>query len=137
MSYRVSYSGVEETIFNGIEDWLHHVANKGYYGRGTIKASPQGSWMSYLEYDLSATPLMNIPIYGDPFDPTNNQYPDSFNIRYPKSGTTLTVTTMFAYNTDNPGSIPLPVRPPVELNSFSDGIIVASSEWITEGKVQA
>ena len=126
---------MEETIFNGIVDWLHQ-GSIVYSPQGTIQPSPQGSWVAFAEYDLSSTPIMTNPIYGNPFDPTTYQYPSSFDIRYPKAGSPLPVTTLYVYNADNPGSIPLPVRPPVELNSFSDGIITTASDWVSEGNIK-
>ena len=113
-------------------DWLHQGEIIGS-DDGTIYPSPDGSKVAFAEFDNTNVRKLKIPLYGDPYDPYTNQYPGSFTVPYPKSGANIPMVNLYVYNAEVPGDIPLPVRPPREMDVFSDGIIYTAAKFISNG----
>ncbi|XP_051938967.1 inactive dipeptidyl peptidase 10-like [Hippocampus zosterae] len=77
-SWRLTSSGQEAIIFNGIADWLYE--EEVLHTQAAHWWSPDGSRLAYLTIDDSLVPNMLLPSYMGSIYPKGKEYP------YPKMG---------------------------------------------------
>lgn len=79
---RLTFTGKENEIFNGIPDWLYEEEILADFP--AVQASPTGASLAYMSFNDSQVDLMPFSIYG-----SNEQLiPSTRQIRYPKTGRT-------------------------------------------------
>ena len=79
---RVTSNG-NETIFNGIPDWVYE--EEVFGSDSTVWWSPDGRKLAFLTFDESEVHQYKFPIYNkDRFSPGADSYPSETVMRYPK-----------------------------------------------------
>ncbi|XP_022257449.1 dipeptidyl aminopeptidase-like protein 6, partial [Limulus polyphemus] len=78
---RLTRTGVDGVIFNGIPDWVYEEEILGK--TNPIWWSEDGTRLCFASFDDSGVPEVQYPWYGDYMD-ENNIYPSLMNVRYPK-----------------------------------------------------
>ena len=83
-SIRITNDG-NETIFNGIPDWVYE--EEVFGSDSAVWWSPDGKKLVFLRFDESEVPIYSFPIYNpDRFSPGAAPYATFTNMRYPKPG---------------------------------------------------
>uniref|UniRef100_A0A3B5MDL8 Dipeptidyl peptidase like 10 n=1 Tax=Xiphophorus couchianus TaxID=32473 RepID=A0A3B5MDL8_9TELE len=119
-SWRLTSSGQEAAIFNGIADWL--------YEEEVLDSpvahwwSPDGSKLAYLTIDDSLVPSMMLPRFTGSLYPRGTEYP------YPKMGQINPSVSLHVVSLDS-SSASIQIRPPDSLEN-SD-FYVTMVKWVT------
>uniref|UniRef100_A0A8D2J0F6 Dipeptidylpeptidase IV N-terminal domain-containing protein n=1 Tax=Varanus komodoensis TaxID=61221 RepID=A0A8D2J0F6_VARKO len=101
---RITSSGQQGVIFNGISDWL--------YEEEILKASsahwcsPDGAWLAYLTINNSLVPKMELPQF------LGGKYPASRHYPYPKAGQLIPSVQLFVVNLSEAAPHGLEIHPP-------------------------
>ena len=66
--------GEEGVIFYGIPDWVYE--EDVLRSNNAIHVSPNGGKIAYARFDDTNVPEFQYPVYGNPYDVTNNNYPE-------------------------------------------------------------
>ncbi|XP_032424054.1 inactive dipeptidyl peptidase 10-like [Xiphophorus hellerii] len=119
-SWRLTSSGQEAAVFNGIADWL--------YEEEVLDSpvahwwSPDGSRLAYLTIDDSLVPSMMLPRFTGSLYPRGTEYP------YPKMGQINPSVSLHVVSLDG-SSASIQIRPPDSLEN-SD-FYVTMVKWVT------
>ncbi|XP_076369870.1 prolyl endopeptidase FAP-like [Tachypleus tridentatus] len=111
---RLTTTGVDGMIFNGISDWVYEEEILGK--TKPLWWSEDGTRLCYASFDDSGVAEVQYPWYGDYTD-ENNIYPSLKKVRYPKPGTENPIATLWVVDITFTSSIPAPrnLRPPKEI----------------------
>jgi hypothetical protein len=125
---RITYSGKDQLIYNGIADWVYEEEIIG--GPKTFWLSPDGKRLAFSTINDSMVDIMSWPYYG-PYsekDGTINQYTKIVYLRYPKPGrrnpaVQLNVISLITFESMNgslgsdfkPESLIIPLKPPKDI----------------------
>lgn len=94
---RITTDG-KTTVYNGVPDWVYEEeilsSNAAYW------FSPDGNLLSFVKFNDTSVPFMDIPIYG-PAGLLEFQYPNSRFVHYPKSGVANPEVTLQIVNLDD------------------------------------
>ncbi|XP_046398463.1 venom dipeptidyl peptidase 4 isoform X2 [Ischnura elegans] len=135
---QITTDGVNETIYNGIPDWVYEEEVLG--SNSALWFSPSGESLAFASFDDSDTQIMTIPYYGPPGN-LQFQYPRELHIRYPKPGTpnprvTLRVVNLTsAINAPTMNDALIPVPAPVDLVTMDH--ILAAATWASNTELVA
>ncbi|XP_013773505.2 dipeptidyl peptidase 4-like, partial [Limulus polyphemus] len=131
---RITRSGVDQAIFNGIPDWVYEEEILG--NNNPIWWSEDGTRLCFASFDDSLVPEVQYPWYGDYMD-ENNIYPAIVKIRYPKPGTENPIATLWVVDVTFTSSIPAPrsLRPPKEIQEREH--YFTQVKWIDRSRIAA
>ncbi|XP_028849316.1 inactive dipeptidyl peptidase 10 isoform X2 [Denticeps clupeoides] len=117
---RLSSTGREETVVNGVTDWTYEEEILLTYP--ALWWSVDGARLAYLTINNSATPLMEIPHFLGGTYPLNILYP------YPKAGSNLPSVSLFVVNLYGPAHT-VEIIPP-EFHGAGD-CYISMVNWIS------
>lgn len=127
-SVRITYTGVQDTIYNGVPDWVYE--EEVLSGNKALWFSPDGARLAYVTYNDTAVPFMTLPYYGEPGQ-LLFQYTRAYNIRYPKPGKPNPEVTLTVVDPANPAA-KVEVQPPLLLKEGTSLAILAVTQWVPD-----
>ncbi|XP_054826584.1 dipeptidyl peptidase 4 [Eublepharis macularius] len=98
-SIQITTNGKENTIFNGLADWVYEEEMFGTHA--ALWWSPNGSFLAYAEINDTGVPVIEYSFYAE----DTLQYPKTVRIPYPKAGTTNPTIRLFVVNTESLSNI--------------------------------
>uniref|UniRef100_A0A8C7CP75 Dipeptidyl peptidase like 10 n=1 Tax=Oncorhynchus kisutch TaxID=8019 RepID=A0A8C7CP75_ONCKI len=123
-SWRLTSSGQEGVVFNGIADWLYE--EEVLHSQVAHWWSPDGSRLAYLNLNDTLVPNMLLPRFTGTLYPRGQLYP------YPKVGQVNPTVKLYVVTLDG-GSQTTELRPP---NSFEKSdYYITMVKWVTEEKI--
>ncbi|XP_071212130.1 inactive dipeptidyl peptidase 10-like [Salvelinus alpinus] len=123
-SWRLTSSGREGVVFNGIADWLYE--EEVLHSQVAHWWSPDGSRLAYLNLNDTLVPNMLLPRFTGALYPRGQLYP------YPKVGQVNPTVKLYVVTLDG-GSQTTELRPP---NSFEKSdYYITMVTWVTEEKI--
>ncbi|XP_070986901.1 inactive dipeptidyl peptidase 10-like [Oncorhynchus clarkii lewisi] len=123
-SWRLTSSGQEGVVFNGIADWLYE--EEVLHSQVAHWWSPDGSRLAYLNLNDTLVPNMLLPRFTGALYPRGQLYP------YPKVGQVNPTVKLYVITLDG-GSQTTELRPP---NSFEKSdYYITMVKWVTEEKI--
>ncbi|XP_029559388.1 inactive dipeptidyl peptidase 10-like [Salmo trutta] len=123
-SWRLTSSGQEGVVFNGIADWLYE--EEVLHTQVAHWWSPDGSRLAYLTLNNTLVSNMILPRFTGSLYPKGQQYP------YPKVGKVNPTVKLYVVTLDG-GSQTTELRPP---NSFEKSdYYITMVKWVTEEKI--
>ncbi|XP_076351079.1 LOW QUALITY PROTEIN: dipeptidyl peptidase 4-like [Tachypleus tridentatus] len=131
---RITRSGVDKVIFNGIPDWVYEEEILG--DTNPIWWSNDGTRLCFASFDDSRVPEVQYPWYGDYMDESNIHH-GLVKIRYPKPGTENPSATLWVVDVTFTSSIPAPrrLRPPKEIQERQH--YFTQVKWIDRSRLTA
>nr|XP_046259544.1 inactive dipeptidyl peptidase 10-like [Scatophagus argus] len=123
-SWRLTSSGQEGIIFNGIADWLYE--EEVLHTQVAHWWSPDGSRLAYLTVNDSLVPNMFLPRFTGSLYPRGREYP------YPKMGQINPTVRLYVVTVDG-SSLTTELRPP---DSFEKSeYYVTMVKWVTRERL--
>uniref|UniRef100_A0A667ZRK7 Dipeptidyl peptidase like 10 n=1 Tax=Myripristis murdjan TaxID=586833 RepID=A0A667ZRK7_9TELE len=120
-SWRLTSSGQEGIIFNGISDWLYE--EEVLHTQVAHWWSPDGSRLAYLTINDTLVPNMFLPRFTGSLYPRGKQYP------YPKMGQTNPTVKLYVVTLDGSSQM-TELQPP---DSFEKSeYYITMVKWVTE-----
>ncbi|XP_063708670.1 venom dipeptidyl peptidase 4-like [Culicoides brevitarsis] len=96
---RITFDGSPD-IFNAISDWVYE--EEVLLSSEAVWFNPNGKFISFVKFNESMVPSVDLPIYGHPEDDMEHQYPTRRYIHYPKAGVENPRATLILVNLENP-----------------------------------
>nr|XP_019955180.1 PREDICTED: inactive dipeptidyl peptidase 10-like [Paralichthys olivaceus] len=123
-SWRLTSSGQEGIIFNGIADWLYE--EEVFHTQATHWWSPDGTRLAYLTINDSLVPNMLLPRFTGSLYPRGKEYP------YPKMGQINPTVRLYVVTLDG-SSLTTELRPP---DSFEKSeYYITMVKWVTKERL--
>ncbi|KAK2839438.1 hypothetical protein Q5P01_013178 [Channa striata] len=123
-SWRLTSSGHEEIVFNGITDWLYE--EEVLHTQVAHWWSPDGSRLAYLTINDSLVPNMVLPRFTGSLYPRGKEYP------YPKMGQINPTARLYVVTLDG-SSVTTELRPP---DSFEKSdYYITMVKWVTQERL--
>ncbi|XP_007464556.1 PREDICTED: dipeptidyl peptidase 4 isoform X1 [Lipotes vexillifer] len=130
-SHRITWTGKEDVIYNGITDWVYEEEVFSTYS--ALWWSPNGTFLAYAQFNDTEVPLIEYSFYSD----ESLQYPKTMHVPYPKAGAVNPTVNFFVVNTTT-------LSP--DINATSQQIIPPASvligdyylcdvTWVTEERI--
>ncbi|CAH6788569.1 Dpp4 [Phodopus roborovskii] len=94
-SERITWTGTEDGVYNGITDWVYEEEVFGAYS--ALWWSPNSTFLAYAQFNDTGVPHIEYSFYSD----ESLQYPRTVWIPYPKAGTVNPTVKFFIVNTDS------------------------------------
>ncbi|XP_042350543.1 inactive dipeptidyl peptidase 10-like [Plectropomus leopardus] len=123
-SWRLTSSGQEGVVFNGITDWLYE--EEVLHTQAAHWWSPDGSRLAYLTFNDSLVPNMLLPLFTGSLYPKGKEYP------YPKMGQINPTVRLYVVTLDG-SSLTTEMRPPDSLEKSEYYITMV--KWVTEDRL--
>ncbi|KAL4623688.1 inactive dipeptidyl peptidase 10-like isoform X1 [Arapaima gigas] len=135
---RLTSSGREGLVVNGLTDWLYEVPCASVYDHPVVRTeevllsyhahwwSGDGARLAYLTINNSATPFMEIPHF------LGGMYPSPVFYPYPKAGTNIPSVSLYVVNLYGPAHT-LEMVPPDSFKSRNYYISMVS--WISSTRL--
>ncbi|KAG8510454.1 Dipeptidyl peptidase 4 [Galemys pyrenaicus] len=105
---RITNTGKENEIFNGVTDWVYE--EEVFSAYSALWWSPNGTFLAYAQFNDTEVPLIEYSFYSD----ESLQYPKTVRVPYPKAGANNPTVTLFIVNTDNT-TAPEKIIPPASI----------------------
>uniref|UniRef100_A0A673A636 Dipeptidyl peptidase 4-like n=1 Tax=Sphaeramia orbicularis TaxID=375764 RepID=A0A673A636_9TELE len=121
---RVTVSGEENLIFNGIPDWVYE--EEMFSSAQGFWWSPGGKYVAFAHFNDSEVPNIEYTWFG------HDQYPRTISIRYPKAGANNPTVKLFVVDTDNVTDI-TEVFVPASFSSSEH--YLATVTWVTDDRL--
>ncbi|GAB1286366.1 Dipeptidyl peptidase 4 [Apodemus speciosus] len=137
-SHRITFTGEENIIYNGINDWVYEEEIFGAYS--ALWWSPNSTFLAYAQFNDTGVPLIEYSFYSD----ESLQYPKTVWIPYPKAGAVNPTVKFFIVNTDSLSSaVPIQVTAPASVaTGYFPGYITRPGDhylcdvvWATEERI--
>ncbi|KAK2497210.1 hypothetical protein MC885_002138 [Smutsia gigantea] len=93
-SQRITWTGKEDVIYNGITDWVYE--EEVFSAYSALWWSPNGTFLAYAQFNDTEVPLIEYSFYSD----ESLQYPKTMRVPYPKAGAENPTVKFFVVNTD-------------------------------------
>uniref|UniRef100_H2LVV6 Dipeptidyl-peptidase 10 (inactive) n=1 Tax=Oryzias latipes TaxID=8090 RepID=H2LVV6_ORYLA len=123
-SWRLTSSGQEGVVFNGITDWLYEV--EVLHSQAAHWWSPDGSKLAYLTINDSLVPTMFLPRF------TGSLYPQGKEYRYSKMGQNNPQVSLHIVTLDG-SSLTEEIRPPDCFHQSERYITMVT--WVAQEKL--
>lgn len=123
-SERVTDTGKENEIFNGIPDWVYE--EEMFSSTQGLWWSPGGKFVAYAHFNDSQVPHIEYTWFGD------HQYPSTVSIPYPKAGATNPTVKLFVVEADNVTNTNEVVVPP---DYGASEHYLATVTWATDERI--
>ncbi|XP_006867049.1 PREDICTED: dipeptidyl peptidase 4 [Chrysochloris asiatica] len=94
-SQRITWTGEEDVIYNGITDWVYE--EEVFSAYSALWWSPNGTFLAYAQFNDTDVPLIEYSFYSD----ESLQYPKTVRVPYPKAGAVNPTVKFFIVNTDS------------------------------------
>lgn len=94
-SQRITWTGKENVISNGITDWVYEEEIFSAYS--ALWWSPKGTFLAYAQFNDTEVPLIEYSFYSD----ESLQYPKTVRIPYPKAGAVNPTVKLFVVKINN------------------------------------
>ncbi|XP_076270794.1 venom dipeptidyl peptidase 4-like isoform X2 [Rhynchophorus ferrugineus] len=117
-------------ITNGMPDWVYE--EEIFSSNKALWFSPDGKKLSFVRFNDSTTPVMVVPVYGEPGS-LYFQYPRANIIKYPKAGTPNPTVQLFYVDLD--GYITSELEVPTELENLQP--VITAVVWSSSDSVVA
>uniref|UniRef100_A0A673A698 Dipeptidyl peptidase 4-like n=1 Tax=Sphaeramia orbicularis TaxID=375764 RepID=A0A673A698_9TELE len=124
LAERVTVSGEENLIFNGIPDWVYE--EEMFSSAQGFWWSPGGKYVAFAHFNDSEVPNIEYTWFG------HDQYPRTISIRYPKAGANNPTVKLFVVDTDNVTDI-TEVFVPASFSSSEH--YLATVTWVTDDRL--
>ncbi|XP_048342418.1 dipeptidyl peptidase 4 [Sphaerodactylus townsendi] len=125
---QITTNGKENTIFNGISDWVYEEEMFGT--PAALWWSPNGSFLAYAEINDTGVPDIEYSFYSE----DTLQYPKTIRIPYPKAGATNPTVRLFVVDTESLASIrSTEISAPAEILSGDHYLSVIT--WVTDERI--
>ncbi|XP_060113213.1 dipeptidyl peptidase 4 [Heteronotia binoei] len=125
---RITTNGKENTIFNGVADWVYEEEMFGTHA--ALWWSPNGSFLAYAEINDTGVPVIEYSFYAE----DTLQYPKTIRIPYPKAGATNPTVRLFVVNTESLPSISsTEISAPSSILSGDHYLSVVT--WVTDERI--
>ncbi|XP_029790346.1 dipeptidyl peptidase 4 isoform X3 [Suricata suricatta] len=130
-SHRITWTGKENVMYNGIADWVYEEEIFSAYS--ALWWSPKGTFLAYAQFNDTEVPLIEYSFYSD----ESLQYPKTVQIPYPKAGATNPTVKLFVVKTDNltlntnPSSIE--IAPPAAISTGD--YYLCDVTWVNEERI--
>ncbi|KAF3824430.1 hypothetical protein GH733_008715 [Mirounga leonina] len=115
-SQRITWTGEENVISNGITDWVYEEEIFSAYS--ALWWSPKGTFLAYAQFNDTEVPLIEYSFYSD----ESLQYPKTVRIPYPKAGAVNPTVKFFVVKTDNfdpnTNATPKEISPPAAISAM-------------------
>lgn len=130
-SQRITDSGKEGVIYNGITDWVYEEEVFGAYS--ALWWSPNSTFLAYAQFNDTEVPLIEYSFYSD----ETLQYPKTVWIPYPKAGAVNPTVKFFIVNTDslNSSAGAAPVQVPAPASVATGDHYLCDVVWATEERI--
>ncbi|XP_049629323.1 dipeptidyl peptidase 4 [Suncus etruscus] len=93
-SHRITWNGKENSIYNGITDWVYE--EEVFSSYSALWWSPNGTFLAYAQFNDTEVPLIEYSFYSD----ESLQYPKTIRVPYPKAGAVNPTVKLFIINTN-------------------------------------
>lgn len=93
-AHRITYTGKEDVIYNGITDWVYE--EEVFSAYSALWWSPNSTFLAYAQFDDTHVPLIEYSFYSDEL----LQYPKTVRVPYPKAGAENPIVKFFVVNTE-------------------------------------
>ncbi|XP_069472422.1 prolyl endopeptidase FAP [Ambystoma mexicanum] len=123
---QVTRNGRDNTIFNGIPDWVYEEEMLGT--KFALWWSPNGKFLAYVEFNDSAIPVIEYSFYGE------EQYPRTVTIPYPKAGAKNPTVRLFVARADDRSDVSA-VQVPVPAAVASSEYYFIWATWISDERI--
>ncbi|XP_034430778.1 inactive dipeptidyl peptidase 10-like [Hippoglossus hippoglossus] len=123
-SWRLTSSGQEGIVFNGIADWLYE--EEVLHTQATHWWAPDGTRLAYLTINDSLVPNMLLPRFTGALYPRGKEYP------YPKMGQINPTVRLYVVTLDG-SSLTTELRPPDSLEKSEFYITMVT--WVTQERL--
>ncbi|XP_060945041.1 inactive dipeptidyl peptidase 10-like [Limanda limanda] len=123
-SWRLTSSGQEGIVFNGIADWLYE--EEVLHTQASHWWSPDGTRLAYLTINDSLVPNMLLPRFTGALYPRGKEYP------YPKMGQINPTVRLYVVTLDG-SSLTTELRPPDSLEKSEFYITMVT--WVTRERL--
>ncbi|MGH0163417.1 UNVERIFIED_CONTAM: hypothetical protein FKN15_004453 [Acipenser sinensis] len=121
---KVTTDGEENTIFNGIPDWVYE--EEMFSSNNAMWWSPTGTFLAYAQFNDTEVHNIEYSIYGE------EQYPNTVHIPYPKAGSTIPTAKLFVVDTTNTSQI-TEVDVPSTIGSSDHYLCTVT--WVTDERI--
>lgn len=95
---RITFDGSPH-IYNGVSDWVYE--EEVFLSSTATWFNPNGKYLSFIKFNETNVPSIDLPIYGTPEHDFENQYPTRRYIHYPKVGAPNPDVTLIVVNLEN------------------------------------
>uniref|UniRef100_A0A4X1VMY6 Dipeptidyl peptidase 4 n=1 Tax=Sus scrofa TaxID=9823 RepID=A0A4X1VMY6_PIG len=92
-SQRITWTGKENVIYNGVTDWVYE--EEVFSAYSALWWSPNGTFLAYAQFNDTEVPLIEYSFYSD----ESLQYPKTVRIPYPKAGAENPTVKFFVVDT--------------------------------------
>ncbi|XP_066544043.1 dipeptidyl peptidase 4 [Amia ocellicauda] len=123
-SVNVSETGKENTVFNGIPDWVYE--EEMFSAKYALWWSPNGKFLAYAQFNDTKVESIEYSFYGD------EQYPKTVIFPYPKAGSTIPVAKLIAVDTSDVSKSSDIVVPD---SVGSSDHYLATVTWVTDDRI--
>ncbi|ERE69748.1 dipeptidyl peptidase 4-like protein [Cricetulus griseus] len=130
-SQRITSTGREDGIYNGITDWVYEEEVFGAYS--ALWWSPNSTFLAYAQFNDTGVPHIEYSFYSD----ESLQYPRTVWIPYPKAGAVNPTVKFFIVNTDSLSSTPsaAPVQVTAPESVLTGDHYLCDVAWVTEERI--
>ncbi|XP_055455992.1 dipeptidyl peptidase 4 isoform X2 [Psammomys obesus] len=130
-SQRITSTGKEDVIYNGITDWVYEEEVFGAYS--ALWWSPNSTFLAYAQFNDTDVPLIEYSFYSD----ESLQYPRTVKVPYPKAGAVNPTVKFFIVNTDSLNSTtsaaPIQITAPASVTTGD--YYLCDVVWATEERI--
>ncbi|KAL6071221.1 hypothetical protein STEG23_038332, partial [Scotinomys teguina] len=130
-SHRITLTGEDGAIYNGITDWVYEEEIFGAYS--ALWWSPKGTFLAYAQFDDTGVPHIEYSFYSD----ESLQYPRTVWVPYPKAGAVNPTVKFFIVNTDSLNSTtsatPIQITAPESVATGDH--YLCDVVWVTEERI--
>ncbi|MGH0136666.1 UNVERIFIED_CONTAM: hypothetical protein FKN15_062129 [Acipenser sinensis] len=121
---KVTTDGEENTIFNGIPDWVYE--EEMFSSNNAMWWSPTGTFLAYAQFNDTEVHNIEYSFYGE------EQYPNTVHIPYPKAGSTIPTAKLFVVDMTNTSQI-TEVNVPPTIGSRDHYLCTVT--WVTDERI--
>ncbi|KAF0881930.1 DPP4 peptidase, partial [Crocuta crocuta] len=130
-SHRITWTGEENAIYNGIADWVYEEEIFSAYS--ALWWSPKGTFLAYAQFNDTEVPLIEYSFYSD----ESLQYPKTVQIPYPKAGAANPTVKLFVVKTDNlipnANATSIEITPPAAI--LTGDYYLCDVTWVNEERI--
>lgn len=127
-SQRITWTGKEDVINNGITDWVYE--EEIFSTHSALWWSPSGTFLAYAQFNDTQVPPIEFSVYFD----ESLQYPKTVHIPYPKAGAMNPTVKFFVVNTDNlTNAVPKQIVAPASM--LIGDHYLCDVTWVTKERI--
>ncbi|XP_038192083.1 dipeptidyl peptidase 4 [Arvicola amphibius] len=130
-SQRITTSGSEDAVYNGITDWVYEEEVFGAYS--ALWWSPDSTFLAYAQFNDTGVPHIEYSFYSD----ESLQYPRTVWIPYPKAGAVNPTVKFFIVNINSLSSTPsaVSIQVPAPESVATGDHYLCDVAWVTGERI--